>query len=341
MPVMKRISFLLSKLVMCGLVVLGCNCIVYSANLKISDSVNIHSVFYSEINQSKINYQKTSGSFYRTDSIFSFHSPKGYFPSLLHNIEEQATAPFKFKTKEWLLTGAAAGITAALIIVDDDVDRWARVQKQNHNWINKSSPFITKFGDTYGFYSVTAGALLSAAFKNEKGVKTSLLATQAMITSGLWVHLIKLLTSRERPKAAYIISKSEGGKWYGPFALYDQDLATKKPYSAFDAFPSGHTAVAFSIATVFASQYNDKKVIPVLCYSAATLIGISRMTEHEHWVSDVFAGGLIGYLCGRQVVAHYNKIHQNSVTSLSAKSKKKTELNLIQYGNQIELSLKW
>jgi membrane-associated phospholipid phosphatase len=71
------------------------------------------------------------------------------------------------------------------------------------------------------------------------------------------------------------------------------------------------------------------------------MIGISRMTEHEHWVSDVFAGGLIGYLCGRQVIAHYIKIHQNSVTPLSAKSKNKTELNFTQYGNQIELSLKW
>jgi membrane-associated phospholipid phosphatase len=341
MPVMKRISYLLSKLAMCGLVFPGCNCIVYSANLHSSDSINIHSVFYSKTNQRKIDYQKSSDNFYRTDSILSFRSPKGYFPSLFHNFAEQATAPFKFKTKEWLLTGAAVGITAALIIVDEDVDDWARVQKQNHNWINKSSPFITKFGDTYGFYSVTAGALLSAAFKNEKGVQTSLQATQAMITSGLWVHLIKLLTSRERPKAAYIISKSEGGKWYGPFALYDQESEIKKPYSAFDAFPSGHTAVAFSIATVFASQYNDKKVVPVLCYSAATLVGISRMTEHEHWVSDVFVGALIGYLCGRQVVAHYNKTHQNLVTPSSLKSNNKTEITYIQGANQIGFSLKW
>jgi membrane-associated phospholipid phosphatase len=338
---MKKIVYLLSNLVMCGLGHLDCNCSGYSENLQITDSVNVLTEYSSKKNQNTISYQKSSGNFYKTDSIFSFRSPRGYFPSLLHNFAEQATAPFRFKTKEWLLTGAAAGITAALIIVDEDVDDWARVQKQNHNWINKSSPFITKFGDTYGFYSVTAGTLLSAAFKNEKGVQTSLLATQAMITSGVWVHLIKLLTSRERPKAAYIISQSEGGKWYGPFALYDQDSAIKKPYSAFDAFPSGHTAVAFSIATVFASQYNDKKIIPVFCYSAATLVGISRMTEHEHWVSDVFAGGLIGYLCGRQVVTHYNKIHQNSVTSLSANSKKKTELSFIQYGNQIEMSLKW
>ena len=64
MLVMKKISCLLRKMVMCGLVVLSCNCIVYSANLQISDSVNIHSVYCSETIQSKINYQKTSGSLF-------------------------------------------------------------------------------------------------------------------------------------------------------------------------------------------------------------------------------------------------------------------------------------
>jgi len=71
--------------------------------------------------------------------------------------------------------------------------------------------------------------------------------------------------------------------------------------SAFDAFPSGHTATAFSIATVFATQYKDIKAIPVICYSTATLVGISRLTEHEHWASDVFVGGIMGYLCGNKL----------------------------------------
>jgi membrane-associated PAP2 superfamily phosphatase len=153
--------------------------------------------------------------------------------------------------------------------------------------------------------------------------------------------MIKLLTGRERPEAAYTLSKSEGGKWYGPYAQFDQDLALKKPGSSFDSFPSGHTAMAFSIATVFASQYKNKKAIPVLCYSAATLVGISRLTEHKHWASDVFVGGLIGYLCGKQVVDHFDKIHQNPVNSLTSKSINKTEIAFFQYNNQVGLSLKW
>jgi membrane-associated phospholipid phosphatase len=239
------------------------------------------------------------------------------------------------------MTGAAIGITSSLILIDNDIDEWARVQKQKHSWVNKSSPIITQLGGNWGAYSVVGIGLLNAAFKNQKGVETSLLATQAIITSGVWVHMIKLLSGRERPEANYIFSRSEGGKWYGLFAQFNQDLEPKNPGSSYDSFPSGHTATAFSIATVFASQYKDIKAIPVLCYSAATLVGVSRLTEHKHWASDVFAGALLGYVCGKQVVSHFNKTHQETFVPAQSKFSNKTELTFIQYENQVGLSLKW
>ena len=337
----KKISCYLRNLVINGLVFIVYNGIVYSQNLQIADSVNIQSASSSKTNQNEISRQKPSTSFYKTDSIFSFQSKRGYIPSLFNNFGEQVTAPFKFKTKQWLITGAAVGITTTLIHFDNDIDKWATVQKQKHNWVNKSSPVLTGFGSTYGYASVAAIGLLSAAFKNQKGVQTSLLATQALITSGAWIQLIKHFTGREDPSAAYIYSKLPGGKWWGPFAEYDQDVPVYKSVSSFDAFPSGHTAAAFSIATVFASRYSNTKVIPVLSYSIATLVGISRLTEHQHWASDIFVGGLIGYLCGRQVVANYNNTHKNLVTPLTSKSKIKTELTFIQDGNQIGFYLKW
>jgi membrane-associated phospholipid phosphatase len=278
---------------------------------------------------------------YPTDSIFSFRSKKGYFPSLIHNFGEQATAPFHFQAKQWLITGTAAGITAGLIIIDNDINDWATVQKYRHKWVNKASPVITEFGSNAGIFSAIGFGLVSAAFKNEKGVQTSLLATRAMITSGLWVHVIKLVSGRERPDQAYVLSKSEGGKFYGPFAQFDLDLELKKPESSFNSFPSGHTATAFSIATVFAMQYKDKPAVPIISYSAASLVGISRLTEHKHWSSDVFAGALIGYLCGRQAVLHYKRTYQNSLHHCAYKPENKREITFFQYGNQVGLSFVW
>ena len=299
------------------------------------------SSFYIDIASHPADLQQSTTNFYKRDSIFSFRSPKGYFPSLGYNFGEQATAPLRFTGRQWVVTGIAAGITTALMFVDGDIDEWARVQKEKHNWVNKTSPFITNFGGNNGVYSAIAVGVISAVFKNEKGVQSSLLATQAMITSGVWVNLIKILTGRERPMADYVYSKTDAGMWYGPFAKYDQDLALRKPITAFDAFPSGHTATAFSIATVFATQYKDKKAIPILCYTAASLVGISRLTEHEHWASDVFVGGLMGYLCGKQVVNHYNKIHPGTQNPLSPKSENQVELTFIQTGNQVGINLRW
>jgi membrane-associated PAP2 superfamily phosphatase len=315
--------------------------IAYSGSLYTSDSIKTNSVLISKSNNIISPYQIPSDNFFRTDSIFSFRSEKGYVPSLIHNFGKQAIAPIKFNTKEWLITGTAIGITAALINFDSDIDEWAGTLKQKHNWVNKASPLITEFGGNYGVYSVLSIGLISAVFKDQKGVHTSLLATQAMITSGVWAQIIKQITGRERPKASYIYSYVKGGKWYGPFEKYTQPPTDDKSNFAFDAFPSGHTATAFSIATVFASQYSDKKAIPVISYSLATLVGISRMTENEHWSSDVFVGALLGYLCGKQVVSNFNRTHRNLISSQVLKEINKTELTFIQNRDQIGFSLKW
>jgi membrane-associated phospholipid phosphatase len=291
----------------------------------------------SKTNPNLSGIQNTKDNFYKTDSIFSNESPKGYMPSLINNFGEQFTAPLHFNTKQWLITGSAVLITGYLIHVDNEIDDWAKKQKQEHNWVNKTSPFITQFGSNYGILSVGAIGLLSAAFKNEKGVQTSLLATQAMVTSGVWVRIIKLMAGRERPMAKYIYSQTEGGRWYGPFAEFDQDIPNRKPGSSYDSFPSGHTATAFSIATVFALQYSDTKFVPIFSYSLASLVGVSRLTEHEHWASDVFVGALLGYLCGKQVVSHYNETHKTNSDPSSIKS----QLTYFQEGNQIGLSLKF
>ena len=69
------------------------------------DSIKTKSEYSSEIKQNKSTDRKAPAGFYRTDSIFSFRSQKGYFPSLVHNMGVQAAAPFHFKGKEWIIYG--------------------------------------------------------------------------------------------------------------------------------------------------------------------------------------------------------------------------------------------
>jgi hypothetical protein len=73
------------------------------------------------------------------------------------------------------------------------------------------------------------------------------------------------------------------------------------PYS----FPSGHTNIAFTNATVLYNEFKDSA--PVLAYSGfafATTTGVFRMINNKHWLSDVLTGAGIGILV-TELVYHF------------------------------------
>lgn len=60
------------------------------------------------------------------------------------------------------------------------------------------------------------------------------------------------------------------------------------------SFPSRHTAFAFFIALTFPTNRAGK----IALYSWATLVGLSRLTLAEHWLTDVVFGAGLGLLAG-------------------------------------------
>jgi membrane-associated phospholipid phosphatase len=73
-----------------------------------------------------------------------------------------------------------------------------------------------------------------------------------------------------------------------------------RPFSGSNSFPSGHTAVAFAIATSIADETDDSWS-DVALYGAATLTAMARVNDDRHWTSDVLIGGLIGHLSAKWV----------------------------------------
>lgn len=64
-----------------------------------------------------------------------------------------------------------------------------------------------------------------------------------------------------------------------------------------NSFPSGHTATAFMAAHMLHKEYgNVSPWISVGGYTVATAVGISRILNNRHWISDVLAGAGIGIL---------------------------------------------
>lgn len=63
------------------------------------------------------------------------------------------------------------------------------------------------------------------------------------------------------------------------------------------SFPSGHTAQAFAAATFMAKEYGHQSPwYSIGAYSVATTVGVMRMMNNRHWLSDVFVGAGVGIL---------------------------------------------
>lgn len=66
---------------------------------------------------------------------------------------------------------------------------------------------------------------------------------------------------------------------------------------AANSFPSGHTAVAFMTATMLHYEYGHLSPwISLGAYTTATAVGVSRVLNGRHWVSDVVFGAGLGVL---------------------------------------------
>ena len=67
--------------------------------------------------------------------------------------------------------------------------------------------------------------------------------------------------------------------------------------SAFNSFPSGHTATAFAAAEFLKQEYKDLSPwYGYAGYTVAIATGTLRMYNNKHWFSDVVAGAGIGIL---------------------------------------------
>ena len=210
----------------------------------------------------------------------------------LKDLGIQASAPFRISGNDAWWVGGGVLVTGALLATDQWVHE--RINPEQYaGSAGNTYQTLTKFGSTYGLGVLAVYGGYSLVSGNHKAQETTCLAGEAFIASGIWTTLIKAIAGRQRPSVAQV----SGGRWVGPFGV-----SFSKHFSDFDSFPSGHTTTAFSIATVFASQYSDQPIVPILSYSLATTVGITRLMLNRHWTSDVFVGALIGYLSAREVM---------------------------------------
>jgi len=208
--------------------------------------------------------------------------------------------PLHIRTRDILPIAGLAVLTGVLINNDETIQRSFLDYRMGHAWVKAVSPAITEMG-SYGAWA-TAGVFLCVGLigKDAKAVETAALATSAMVQSGILVTFLKALFGRQRPSWDHGVDR-----WSGPVgfsAWFKTGI-----YGKYDSFPGGHSITAFSLATVVAMQYQESVWVPILAYTTATGVALSRLTEGKHWLSDCLVGSVFGYVIGRMVVLNHRR----------------------------------
>ena len=233
-----------------------------------------------------------SPSFYNENTKITAHV---YLVLVADDMKQQVTAPLRATGSDWLKIGAFGVVTAgSILFADKPVNRLAVDQIRTNKSVVSASLYVTNFGGLYEAYTLAALGAYGLIFKKDKEKTTTLLATQAYITAAVIETALKYLTGRQRPSYYNSVTGLNNHTFHGPFYHF-----LKSDNSSYESFPSGHTTVAFAAATVFAMEYKDIPIVPIIAYSAATSIGLSRIVQNQHWISDVLVGAALGFLSGK------------------------------------------
>ena len=189
------------------------------------------------------------------------------------------TSPARLRTKDlkWILPGA--GITAAFIASDS---WWAKQVNPSHM---QTSLHISDYG-TYSLIGLGGASFLLGHMTHDDHLQeTGLLTGEAAINATGVAYLLKEITQRQRP-----LQDSGNGDFFKGGA----------------SFPSEHSAIAWSIASVWAHEYPGW-LSQMAAYGLASAITITRVTAQQHFPSDVVVGSALGWYFGRQVYrAHHD-----------------------------------
>src|ERR1700730_2588527 len=191
------------------------------------------------------------------------------------------TSPFHLRWADgsWLFPLAA--VTGGFLATDRAVPPALSTDPKK---LNRYTSF-----SNYGVYSLIGaggGLYLWSKFSHDDHQReTGILAGEAAINSVAVDTTFKYAFGRQRPNQ---------GDGLGKF--FEHGVS----------FPSDHSAVAWSIASVIAHEYPGP-LTQVAVYGLATAVSASRVMGKQHFPSDVVVGAAIGWLIGRQIYrAHHD-----------------------------------
>lgn len=213
-----------------------------------------------------------------------------YFKGYATDAGKIITSPLRWEPKDWIKFSLVVGGTGALLLADKEIKDFS--QRNRSSIAGGFANMGNVIGDPLVVFPAAGAFYLYGQLADDGKVRrTSLLALESLVISGALTEGIKRLAGRPRPEVGELV-----GTWHGP--SFDKRYVS---------FSSGHTANAFAVATVVASEYRDVPFVATTAYSLATLTALSRIYTDKHWASDTLFGAAIGHFVSKAVLSYHKQ----------------------------------
>lgn len=235
-----------------------------------------------------------------------------------------------------LVVGVGA-MTGILVATDYETWQAAKVPHDLHEGVHQFAIQGVSMGD--GFFQfgiVGAFAAGGAAFGNHRALRTASQITEAILSTGVVVQVMKHIIGRESPFS----SESRTGVW----RMFPNQAEYNRDFQKFDAVPSGHLSTAMTTLIVIQENYPEYKWIPWVGYPIMGWIAYGLVATSIHWWSDFPIAVAIGYSMGK-VVTRGNNTPKGSTSdgtqASSGRSWKPTLLPSVSSSGEPMLTAGW
>lgn len=226
---------------------------------------------------------------------------KDYWLDYPRNLWRFFSAPARFDETDWFIAVMAGTAAGVLVSIDDEIrDFWQSnitggTSRDVFDVFNFLGDAKFQVPTILGGYALAEISDQTGLMEAKRGKSAFILAAQSAILTQLLVAGIKYVSGRDRPD-----DNDDNDAFNGP------GNGTNK------AFPSGHASAAFAFAGTISEVYqHDYPWVPWVLYPVATGTALARVDRDKHWASDVFVGGLIGYLMAATVVRYSPFLEEN------------------------------